>query len=52
MLREASRPGLPTTTTGSPRAKVSAAQPYCFIAVDGYASTTQTRSLPFSRTDK
>src|SRR5262245_40690230 len=52
MLRDASRPGLPTTTTGSPAANVSAAQPYCFIAVDGYASTTQTRSPPFSRTER
>src|SRR5215510_7466310 len=34
MLRDASRPGLPTTTTGSPGANVLAAQPYCFIAVD------------------
>ena len=46
------RPGWPPTITPSPGANVSFAQPYCFIAVEGNASTTHTRSLPFSRTDR
>ena len=51
-MRAAFRPGWPHTITASPGANVFAAQPYCFMAVEGNASTTQTRSLPLSRSDR